>query len=161
MSIYIFLSTYFSSPSLFSILVTVFGVGKSFLMKINCFLLFSLFCILGMEAIMSEFFNDTTTAFYIILTVWFADQYDAICCHTTLTKRHWLRWVINRIEKLNWRLNLVSLLTQQPTDYLSMRCVNNCLVWMSVSSPIVNIIRIATSDILVSRKLNNFLKLIS
>lgn len=50
---------------------------------------------LGMEAIMSEFFNDTTTAFYIILTVWFADQYDAICCHTTLTKRHWLRWVKN------------------------------------------------------------------
>lgn len=48
---------------------------------------------LGMEAIMSEFFNDTTTAFYIILTVWFADQYDAICCHTTLTKKHWLRQV--------------------------------------------------------------------
>jgi hypothetical protein len=46
---------------------------------------------LGMEAIMSEFFNDTTTAFYIILTVWVADQFDAICCHTTLTKRHWLR----------------------------------------------------------------------
>lgn len=52
--------------------------------------------LLGMEAIMSEFFNDTTTAFYIILTVWFADQYDAICCHTTLTKRHWLRWVIRK-----------------------------------------------------------------
>jgi hypothetical protein len=51
----------------------------------------SLSSIPGMEAIMSEFFNDTTTAFYIILTVWFADQYDAICCHTTLTKRHWLR----------------------------------------------------------------------
>lgn len=45
----------------------------------------------GMEAIMSEFFNDTTTAFYIILIVWFADQYDAICCHTPVTKRHWLR----------------------------------------------------------------------
>lgn len=44
-----------------------------------------------MEAIMSEFFNDTTTAFYIILTVWVADQYDAICCHTSITKRHWLR----------------------------------------------------------------------
>lgn len=69
---------------------------KSFLMKINCFFfspIFFQFSILGMEAIMSEFFNDTTTAFYIILTVWFADQYDAICCHTTLTKRHWLRWV--------------------------------------------------------------------
>uniref|UniRef100_A0A182YIH3 Uncharacterized protein n=1 Tax=Anopheles stephensi TaxID=30069 RepID=A0A182YIH3_ANOST len=44
----------------------------------------------GMEAIMSEFFNDTTTAFYIILVVWFADQYDAVCCHTNVTKRHWL-----------------------------------------------------------------------
>jgi len=43
---------------------------------------------------MSEFFNDTTTAFYIILIVWLADQYDAICCHTALTKRHWLRYVI-------------------------------------------------------------------
>lgn len=41
---------------------------------------------------MSEFFNDTTTAFYIILIVWLADQYDAICCHTALTKRHWLRF---------------------------------------------------------------------
>ncbi|RLU15390.1 hypothetical protein DMN91_012384 [Ooceraea biroi] len=39
---------------------------------------------------MSEFFNDTTTAFYIILIVWLADQYDAICCHTALTRRHWL-----------------------------------------------------------------------
>lgn len=47
----------------------------------------------GMEALMSEFFNDTTTAFYIILIVWLADQYDAICCHTALTKRHWLRYV--------------------------------------------------------------------
>ncbi|CAG9564066.1 unnamed protein product [Danaus chrysippus] len=45
---------------------------------------------IGMEAIMSEFFNDTTTAFYIILIVWIADQYDAICCHTAIAKRHWL-----------------------------------------------------------------------
>jgi len=47
---------------------------------------------------MSEFFNDTTTAFYIILIVWLADQYDAICCHTALTKRHWLRYVINFVK---------------------------------------------------------------
>ena len=47
-----------------------------------------------MEAIMSEFFNDTTTAFYIILIVWVADQYDAICCHTNISKRHWLRSVV-------------------------------------------------------------------
>lgn len=50
----------------------------------------------GMEAIMSEFFNDTTTAFYIILIVWIADQFDAICCHTSITKRHWLRCVVDR-----------------------------------------------------------------
>jgi len=46
-----------------------------------------------MEAIMSEFFNDTTTAFYIILIVWIADQYDAICCHQNISKRHWLRYI--------------------------------------------------------------------
>ena len=45
-----------------------------------------------MEAIMSEFFEDTTTAFYIILVVWIADQYDTICCHTSITKRYWLRF---------------------------------------------------------------------
>ncbi|XP_030380398.1 uncharacterized protein LOC115628409 [Scaptodrosophila lebanonensis] len=55
-------------------------------------LLTVILALVGMEAIMSEFFNDTTTAFYIILIVWIADQYDAICCHTSLTKRHWLRF---------------------------------------------------------------------
>ncbi|XP_046816865.1 membralin-like isoform X3 [Vespa crabro] len=55
-------------------------------------LLTVILALVGMEAIMSEFFNDTTTAFYIILIVWIADQYDAICCHTAVTKRHWLRF---------------------------------------------------------------------
>ncbi|XP_020814531.1 membralin [Drosophila serrata] len=55
-------------------------------------LLTVILALVGMEAIMSEFFNDTTTAFYIILIVWIADQYDAICCHTSITKRHWLRF---------------------------------------------------------------------
>ncbi|XP_076010577.1 membralin isoform X2 [Genypterus blacodes] len=54
-------------------------------------LLTVILALVGMEAIMSEFFNDTTTAFYIILIVWLADQYDAICCHTNTSKRHWLR----------------------------------------------------------------------
>ncbi|XP_026473752.1 membralin-like [Ctenocephalides felis] len=54
-------------------------------------LLTVILALVGMEAVMSEFFNDTTTAFYIILIVWVADQYDAICCHTSVTKRHWLR----------------------------------------------------------------------
>ncbi|XP_039955139.1 uncharacterized protein LOC120771279 [Bactrocera tryoni] len=55
-------------------------------------LLTVILALVGMESIMSEFFNDTTTAFYIILIVWVADQYDAICCHTSITKRHWLRF---------------------------------------------------------------------
>ncbi|ROT73563.1 hypothetical protein C7M84_008010 [Penaeus vannamei] len=48
--------------------------------------------LVGMEAIMSEFFNDTSTAFYIIVLVWVCDQYEAICCHTPITRRHWLRF---------------------------------------------------------------------
>ncbi|CAE1231174.1 Membralin [Acanthosepion pharaonis] len=55
-------------------------------------LLTVILALVGMEAIMSEFFNDTTTAFYIILIVWVADQYDAVCCHTRISKRYWLRF---------------------------------------------------------------------
>jgi hypothetical protein len=55
-------------------------------------LLTVILALVGMEAIMSEFFNDTTTAFYVILIVWIADQFDAMCCHTDLTRRHWLKF---------------------------------------------------------------------
>merc|ERR1719411_707184 len=55
-------------------------------------LLTVILALVGMEAIMSEFFEDTTTAFYIILIVWIADQYDAICCHTSITRKYWLRF---------------------------------------------------------------------
>ncbi|BES91285.1 Tumour-associated protein [Nesidiocoris tenuis] len=55
-------------------------------------LLTVILALIGMEAIMSEFFNDTTTAFYIILIVWIADQYDVVCCHTNMTKKYWLRF---------------------------------------------------------------------
>ncbi|KAI1712190.1 tumor-associated protein domain-containing protein [Ditylenchus destructor] len=48
--------------------------------------------LVGMEAIMSEIFNDTSTAFYVILLVWMADQYDAIVCHSPIGKRYWLRF---------------------------------------------------------------------
>jgi len=48
--------------------------------------------LVGMEAIMAEFFNDTTTSFYIILIVWAADQFDSICCHTRLSQKYWLRF---------------------------------------------------------------------
>lgn len=55
-------------------------------------LLTVILALIGMEAIMSEFFNDATTAFYIILVVWVADQFDAVCCHSSISKRHWLRF---------------------------------------------------------------------
>ncbi|KAH7720853.1 membralin isoform 1 [Aphelenchoides avenae] len=55
-------------------------------------LLTVILALVGMEAIMSEIFNDTSTAFYVILLVWMADQYDAICCHSPIGKRYWLRF---------------------------------------------------------------------
>ena len=58
---------------------------------------------------MSEFFNDTTTAFYIILVVWIADQYDAICCHTNISKRHWLRSVTTLCNPVAKRLALMEI----------------------------------------------------
>lgn len=67
-----------------------FCILENFVFILFMFVIFIRF-VTGMEAIMSEFFNDTTTAFYIILIVWIADQYDAICCITPITKRHWLR----------------------------------------------------------------------
>lgn len=48
--------------------------------------------LVGMEAIMAEVFADTSIAFYVILIVWIADQYDAICCHSTVSKKFWLRF---------------------------------------------------------------------
>ncbi|KAL7071385.1 hypothetical protein ACQ4LE_009126 [Meloidogyne hapla] len=55
-------------------------------------LLTVILALVGMEAIMSEIFNDTTTAFYVILFVWMADQYDAIFCHSSIGRRYWLRF---------------------------------------------------------------------
>lgn len=48
--------------------------------------------LVGMETIMSEYFNDTTTSFYIILIVWAVDQFDTICCHTEISQKYWLRF---------------------------------------------------------------------
>lgn len=48
--------------------------------------------LVGMETIMSEYFNDATTSFYIILIVWAVDQFDTICCHTTTSQKYWLRF---------------------------------------------------------------------
>ncbi|CEF60103.1 Membralin [Strongyloides ratti] len=48
--------------------------------------------LVGMEAIMSEVFHNTSTAFYVIMIVWAGDQFDAIVCRHTLSKKYWLRY---------------------------------------------------------------------
>ncbi|VDD95266.1 unnamed protein product [Enterobius vermicularis] len=56
-------------------------------------LLTVIMALFGMETIMRDIFNDTSTGFYVILLVWIADQFDSICCHAPISKRHWLRSV--------------------------------------------------------------------
>ena len=48
--------------------------------------------LVGIEAIICEFFEDTTTAFWIIIMIWEADQFDVLCCHSSVSKRHWLKF---------------------------------------------------------------------
>ncbi|KAG8183022.1 hypothetical protein JTE90_017108 [Oedothorax gibbosus] len=48
--------------------------------------------LVGMEAVMSDFFHDRSIALYVIIIVWFADLYDAVCCQSALSKRHWFRF---------------------------------------------------------------------
>ncbi|XP_035224094.1 membralin-like [Stegodyphus dumicola] len=55
-------------------------------------LLTVILALVGMEAIMAEFFNDTAIAFYVILIVWTADQFNTYCCQSNISKRYWLRF---------------------------------------------------------------------
>uniref|UniRef100_A0A5S6QD02 Membralin n=1 Tax=Trichuris muris TaxID=70415 RepID=A0A5S6QD02_TRIMR len=48
--------------------------------------------LVGMEAVMAEFFVDANIAFFVILIVWVADQYDSICCTSSVSRRFWLRF---------------------------------------------------------------------
>ncbi|CAK9301630.1 unnamed protein product [Gordionus sp. m RMFG-2023] len=84
----------YSHQQLFLFIIEVFqmlenNVNFSFPMAS---LLTGVLAIVGLESVMGEFFNDTTTTFYIILVVWLADQYDSICCVTYLSKKHWLKF---------------------------------------------------------------------
>lgn len=55
-------------------------------------LLTVILALVGIEAIISEFFDDTTTAFWIILMIWEADQFDVLCCHSRISRKHFLRF---------------------------------------------------------------------
>ncbi|CDW52355.1 membralin [Trichuris trichiura] len=48
--------------------------------------------LIGMEAVMAEFFIDANIGFFVILIVWVADQYDSICCTSAVSRRFWLKY---------------------------------------------------------------------
>ena len=48
--------------------------------------------LVGMEEIMTEFFHDSSVAFYVILLIWAADQFDVVCMHSVIGRRHWVRF---------------------------------------------------------------------
>ncbi|EDW02564.1 GH22064 [Drosophila grimshawi] len=99
-------------------------------------LLTVILALVGMEAIMSEFFNDTTTAFYIILIVWIADQFDAICCHTSITKRHWLSFSLFAFSFLSFSLSLSLSICFLFAYFSSFFCFYVCLfVYLFVCLP--------------------------
>ncbi|KAF8563740.1 hypothetical protein P879_10110, partial [Paragonimus westermani] len=47
--------------------------------------------LVAVETIMSEFFGDSFTAFYVILIVSICDHYEAIFCRTEISRRYWPR----------------------------------------------------------------------
>ena len=52
----------------------------------NLYFLGPLFTIIlalvGMEEIMLEFFRDSSVAFYVIIIIWVADQFDLVCLNS-------------------------------------------------------------------------------
>ncbi|CAH8566575.1 unnamed protein product [Schistosoma turkestanicum] len=48
--------------------------------------------LVAMETIMSEFFGDSITAFYVILIISVCDHYEAVFCRTELSKKYWPRY---------------------------------------------------------------------
>lgn len=52
----------------------------------------AILAMIGIETIMSEFFNDSSIAFLIIVLVWVADQFYAVCCRTPTSLKYWPRF---------------------------------------------------------------------
>jgi len=48
--------------------------------------------LVGMEEIMLEFFRDSSVAFYVIIIIWVADQFDLVCLNSAVSKHHWIRF---------------------------------------------------------------------
>ncbi|CAL8073367.1 unnamed protein product [Calicophoron daubneyi] len=48
--------------------------------------------LVAIETVMSEFFGDSFTAFYVILIVSICDHYEAVFCRTEISRRYWPRF---------------------------------------------------------------------
>lgn len=69
---------------------------EGFLFYLSVSLLISLMSVnwmyMGLETLLQNYFGDTTIPFCIIIIVWCANKYDVICCYSSITKRHWLKF---------------------------------------------------------------------
>lgn len=48
--------------------------------------------LVGLVTWMTEFFNYSTISFHVIFIVWLVDQFDTFCCHSQMTRKHFLRF---------------------------------------------------------------------
>ncbi|GIY12994.1 membralin [Caerostris darwini] len=48
--------------------------------------------LVGMEAVMSDFFHDRSIALNVIIIIWFADLYQAVCCQSAVSKKYFYRF---------------------------------------------------------------------
>ncbi|GIX73352.1 membralin [Caerostris extrusa] len=48
--------------------------------------------LVGMEAVMSDFFHDRSIALNVIIIIWFADLYEAVCCQSAVSKKYFYRF---------------------------------------------------------------------
>ena len=58
-------------------------------------LLVIVLAMVGLETVMAEFFQDSPTAFYVIVTIWLADQYYALACHSPASRKWWPRFFVS------------------------------------------------------------------
>ncbi|GFR06109.1 membralin [Trichonephila clavata] len=83
-----------SHHQIFIVVANFFDVvwPRNFLPTSGAPVLTVILALVGMEAVMSDFFHDRSIALHIIVIVWFADLYDAVCCQSALSKRHWYKF---------------------------------------------------------------------
>ncbi|KAL7670214.1 hypothetical protein ACOME3_005154 [Neoechinorhynchus agilis] len=52
----------------------------------------AILALIGVESILTEFFKDSSSAFYIVILVWIADHFYQVCCRTEMSKKYWMNF---------------------------------------------------------------------